>query len=399
MSQKERLFNRNYILITLASLLMFTGFYLVMPIIAKYVVEAFDATPSTAGIVAASYIITALLTRPLSGYLVDKYDRRKFYLIAFISFSIFFTGYIISSSIAGLIITRILLGASFALVTTASNTLAIDVIPSSRRGDGIGYFGAIIVLAMAAGPMLGLYLIEIFTYRELFIFATMCSWAGVAIGSFVKTKPRESVIHQRFSLDRFFLREGASIATVISMMYFLYGTLMVYVALYISNCDIESNSGNFFLLFAIGIIISRVATGKALRLGRNDLIIKLGATITILSGVVFCTCLNDITLPITSILLGCGLGMSAPAVQSMMIELVPSQRRGTANSTYFIALDFGSGIGMLVGGTIAYIWSFQTLFAFGTALVAAALLLYLLYSRRNYNKHLAASREAISTQQ
>lgn len=213
------------------------------------------------------------------------------------------------------------------------------------------------------------------------------------MGCFVKTKPREKIIHERLSLDRFFLREGVSIAAVISMMYFLYGTLMVYVALYVSQSHINTNSGNFFMLFAIGIIIARFLSGRALREGRNDAIIKIGSLIIIASGALFSLYLTEITFFITSVLLGLGFGMLAPAIQSMLIDLVPAKRRGTANSTYFIALDLGSGIGMLVGGSIAFSWGYHNLYAFGTLIVVAALLLYVLYSRGDYAKHLAKSRE------
>ncbi|MFR9557285.1 MAG: MFS transporter [Rikenellaceae bacterium] len=389
MGSLERLFNRNFILLAVASLFMFTGFYLVMPIIAKYVVDRFHADSSMAGVVAASYIITALLTRPFSGYLVDRFDRRKFYLTSFSIFALLFTGYIISTSVAGLIMTRILLGASFSLVTTAANTLAIDVIPSSRRGEGIGYYGAIIVLAMAIGPMLGLYMIELFDYRELFIMAAVSCWLGVAIGSFVKSKPREPIIHEALSIDRFFLREGMPIASVIALMYFLYGTLMVYIALYVGESGLDINSGNFFLLLALGIIIARTVASRALRLGLNDLIVKIGSLTIIGAASIFIFFLNSITFPISSILLGVGFGMVAPSIQSMIVDLVPAHRRGTANSTYFIALDLGSGIGMLVGGTIAHWWSFQALYAIGLLLVVAAVLFYVFYARRDYSEKIS----------
>ncbi|MFI3306751.1 MAG: MFS transporter [Rikenellaceae bacterium] len=380
----EQLFNRNFILLSVASLLMFTGFYLVMPIIAKYVVEEFHADSSVAGVVAASYIITALLTRPLSGYLVDKFDRRKFYIVTFSVFALLFTGYIVSSSVAGLIATRVLLGAFFSLVTTAANTLAIDVLPSSRRGEGIGYYGAIIVLAMAIGPMLGLYMIELFDYRELFIMAAASCWLGVAIGSFVKTKPREPIIHEALSIDRFFLREGTPIASFMALLYFLYGSLMVYVALYIGEHGIDVNAGNFFLLFAFGIIVARIIAGRALRRGLNDLVVRVGSAIIIVAATLFIFALSDATFPISSILLGLGFGMVAPSIQSMMVDLVAANRRGTANSTYFIALDFGSGLGMLVGGSIAQWWSYQTLYTIGLALVVVALVFYLMHACPDY---------------
>ncbi|MFR9611542.1 MAG: MFS transporter [Rikenellaceae bacterium] len=395
MEKKERLFNRNFTIMSVASLFMFVAFYLLMPIIAMYVVDYFEADSSLAGVVAASYIITALMMRPFSGYLVDRFDRRKFYLIVFAMFAIFFTGYIISTSILELVITRVLLGATFAMTTTASNTLAIDVIPSSRRAEGIGYYGAIVVLAMAVGPMLGLYLIKYFSYKELFIFATGCAWVGVGVATFVRTKPREQRVKVPLSFDRFLLREGVSIASIIALLYFLYGTLMVYVSLYVRSCGINTNSANFFMLFALGIIIARMMAARYLRKGLHDKILQFGTITIITAGLIFVGYLTEWTLPIASIGLGVGFGLVAPSVQSMIIDLVPAARRGTANSTYFIALDLGSGIGMLVGGTIAHIWDYQMIYIIGIAICSFALILYYSYSRRNYTKHLEVAKKAM----
>ncbi|MFI3248717.1 MAG: MFS transporter [Rikenellaceae bacterium] len=395
MEIKERLFNRNFIIMSIASLFMFVAFYLLMPIIAMYVVDHFKADASIAGIVAASYIITALLTRPFSGYMVDKFDRRKLYLFVFTLFAIFFIGYVISSSIIELIITRVLLGATFAMVTTASNTLAIDVIPSSRRAEGIGYYGAIIVLAMAIGPMLGLYMIEYFSYKELFIFATVCAWVGVGIATFVRTKPREPKEHEPLSLDRFILREGLSVATIIALLYFLYGTLMVYVSLYVRSCGINTNPANFFMFFALGIIIARVSAAKFLRKGLHSEILQAGTIIIIAAGLLFVSYLTSITFPIVSMCLGLGFGLVAPSIQAMMIDLVPASRRGTANSTYFIALDLGSGIGMLIGGTIAHIWSYKAIYIIGISIAFFAFLLYYFVAKREYAKQLAIANKGI----
>ncbi len=391
MQTNEKLFNRNFIILSIASLLTFIAFYLMMPIIAMYVIDTFDADASTAGVVVAAYIITALLTRPFSGYLVDKYDRRRFYLLMLTLFSIVFAGYIFSNSIMQLIMTRIALGACFALVTTACNTLSIDIIPSSRRAEGIGYYGAIIVLAMAIGPMLGLYLINVFSYKTLFIFATACAWVGLFTALFIKTTPRKPVAHEPLSVDRFFLRDGLSMATIIALLYFLYGTLMVYVSLYVRESGLDINSGNFFLLFACGIIISRMLSAKLLRRGKHQEILIAGILTIVVAGVVFTLLLSNVTLPIASILLGLGFGFVAPAVQSMIIDLVPARRRGTANSTYFIALDLGSGLGMLVGGSIAHLWSYKMLYIVGIVLSLIALIFYLTYARGDYKRRLATA--------
>ncbi len=362
-----------------------------MPIIAMYVVDEFNADAATAGIVVAAYIITALLTRPFSGYLVDKYDRRKFYWVVIIAYATLFIGYLVSSSIMELVITRVLLGSTFALITTASNTLAIDVIPSSRRAEGIGYYGAIIVLAMAIGPMISLYMIKTFSYKEMFLFATLAAWLSVAMALMIRTKPRPSVESEPLSVDRFLLKEGISIASVIALLYFLYGTLMVYVSLYVRESGLEINSGNFFLLYALGIIISRVLSGKLLQKGKHNEILIGGILTIIIAGGLFTLLLATWSYPIASIMLGMGFGLIAPSIQSMIIDLVPARRRGTANSTYFIALDLGSGIGMLCGGMIAHAWSYKALYIFAIALAIFALVLYLVYVKKDYARNLAAA--------
>ncbi|MFR9592892.1 MAG: MFS transporter [Rikenellaceae bacterium] len=392
MESSTKLFNRNFLLIALASFLMFFAFNLVMPIIAMYVMDRFGASSSMAGVVVASYIITALLTRPFSGYLTDKYDRKRLYVICYVIFTLLFLGYIFANSIAMLIATRVCLGATFAILTTVSNTIAIDVIPSENRGEGIGYFGALIVVSMAVGPMAGLYLMDLMSYRGLFIVALVSCVVGTFIGSLVRTQHRPSLEVEKMSLDRFFLIDGLSMTAIMAFIYFLYGSLMAYVSIYVRECGMNINSGNFFMLFSVGIIISRVLSGKYLARGLHNLLVVIGLIAIFVAGSVFTYLLSEATFPLSSLILGLGFGLVAPVVQSMIVDLVPHNRRGTANSTYFIALDFGSGMGMLTGGTIAHLGGFQTTYTVGLTFVLCATLLYLLYSRKDYSRRLKSAK-------
>ncbi len=369
---------------------MFIAFYLLMPVIAMYLIDEFGSDETTAGIVVASYIVTSVLVRPFSGYLVDRYDHRTFYLFTLGLFTLLLSGYLVSNSIGALLVTRVLLGACFAMVTTAGSTLIIDVMPSARRAEGIGYFGAVIVLSMAIGPMLGLYLLDAFSYDGLFVVALLSSLLGFISVLFVKTKPRARVIHSgKLSMDRFLLTKGLSIATVIALLYFMYGTLMAYVSLYIRESGEDIYSGNFFLLFAAGVIVSRIFTGKQLNRGRHIAVLQFGLSVTILSAAVFVFYLTPLSFIISSLFLGVGFGTTAPAIQTMIIDLVPHNRRGTANSTYFIALDVGSGVGMLLGGVIASSYSYQAVFVVGLALNVLASIYFNLYARGDYRRHLS----------
>ena len=388
-NKEEKLFNSNFLILSTASFLMFVSFYLLMPIIAMYTIEEFGASPTTAGYVVSSYIITALLMRPFSGYLVDKYNHRKFYIFTMAMFSLLMGGYIISNSIGALILTRVLLGTCFAIATTAGSTLIIDVLPSQRRSEGIGYYGAFVVLSMAVGPMLGLYLLDIFHYNGLFIMAILSSAIGFVLTLFVRTDDHKHSIATQtnvklLSFDRFFLKEATPIGTVMALIYFLNGAFMVYVSIYIKNSGLDISSGNFFFLFALGVITSRLLTGKALNQGKNFAVLVASIWMVIVGTTVFIYFLNEWTFLIASVVLGAGFGGSGPAVQTLMIDLVAHNRRGTANSTYFIALDSGSGMGMLFGGYIASHFSYQAVYLVGLALVVIAFIFLKAYAQKDY---------------
>ena len=368
-----KIFNVNFLLISFASFLMFVSFYLVMPIITTYTVDEFGATPTVAGIVVSSYIISALLMRPFSGYLVDRYDHLSFYKVTLALYSLLLVGYLLSASIGAIIVTRILLGASFAMATTSASTLIIDVLPHDRRSEGMGYYGAFIVLSMAIGPMVGLYLLNSFSYTGLFLSAIGTSVLGWAIVFCVKYQHS----HQRhqtklLSLDRFYMKEATPIAIVIALVYFLNGCFMVYVSLYIKKMGLAVSSANFFMLFSAGVLLSRVFSGKALNRRKNIVALQIGLVLIVAGTVIFLYFLNSWTFVILSLLLGAGFGVSAPAVQTYIIDMAPHNRRGTANSTYFIALDVGSGLGMLLGGTIATYFGYRSIFVVGLVFVLIA---------------------------
>ncbi len=365
-----------------------------MPIMAMYITDTFSAPASTVGLVVSVYVISALIARPFSGYLVDHFDRKRFYLVMMAIFSLLFIGYIVANSIGALILTRVLLGAAFSLVTTAGSTLAIDLMPASRRNEGIGYIGVVTILSMAIGPMLGLFIIEQFgSYQILFNIAFATASLGFATGCFVHTERREAQPHQTISFDRFIIKEAISIALLMMFAYFSYGALMTYIPLYLNECGLSANPANYFLLLAAGIIFSRIISAKMLQRGMQSTMIQAAIAAMIVALAIFVFALSNITFIIASFVIGVGFGLLSPSVQSMVVDLVPHNRRGTANSTYYVALDLGSGSGMLLGGIVAGIYSYKMAFAIGLALSVVSLIYYIFYAKAHYNEQLAKSKE------
>ena len=166
--------------------MIFFSFMIVMPLLPLYLSETFMANKHVIGLVLSGYTITALLIRPLSGYLVDSFSRKKILLISYFLFFIFFAGYIVATSLLLFTVIRTIHGAPMGTVTVANSTVAIDVLPSTRRAEGIGYYGLSNNLATAIAPTVGLLMYQYFhSYDIVFIIALLTSGIGLYINSTV----------------------------------------------------------------------------------------------------------------------------------------------------------------------------------------------------------------------
>ena len=173
---KEKLWNSNYCKVMAANFTLFFAFYVLTPLLPLYLSDHFGATKDVIGLVLSGYTVTALLMRPFSGYLVDSFPRKTVLMVSFSAFAIFFAGYLAASTLLLFLIVRTLHGAPFGALTVANSTVAIDVLPSSRRTEGIGYYGLSNNLAMAIAPTVG-----IFVYRFTHSFELLF-WIAFKIG-------------------------------------------------------------------------------------------------------------------------------------------------------------------------------------------------------------------------
>ena len=155
---KERLWNSQYLKVMLCNFLLFFAFYLLTPLLPLYLDAEFSADKDMIGIVLSGYVVATILVRPFSGFAVDTFDRKSILMICFFFFFICFAGYLGAASLLMFAIVRTVHGIPFGATTVANSTVAIDVLPSSRRNEGIGYYGLSNNLAMAIAPSIGIYI-------------------------------------------------------------------------------------------------------------------------------------------------------------------------------------------------------------------------------------------------
>ncbi len=356
-----------------ANFSLFFAFYVLTPLLPLYLSEHFGATKDMIGLVLSGYTITALLFRPFSGYVVDSFPRKTVLMICFSAFAIFFAGYLAASTLLFFTIVRTLHGGPFGGLTVANSTAAIDVLPSSRRTEGIGYYGLSNNLAMAIAPTIGIWIYELTdSFDFLFWLALVVACAGWLTDATVKFPEKEIVRNKsKLSLDRFFLVRGWLLGVNMIAFGFSFGVLSNYLAIYgKEEMGITGGTGTYFLLCSLGLMASRLQGGKALRQGRLTHNAGSGMVISLIGYTMFILVPNGIGYYSSALLIGLGNGHMWPAFQNMTINVAHNNQRGTANSTILISWDIGMGLGILLGGVIAEFLGYGA--AFWTVVVVNA---------------------------
>jgi MFS family permease len=360
---KDRLWTQPFISACTSNFLLYFAFYLLLPILPLYLIEEFHTSKSYVGIILSCYTLAALLVRPFAGFILDMFRRKPIYTVAYFFFIATFVGYPVATVVGMFLFLRIVHGFTFGMVTTAGNSLIVDIMPASRRGEGLGYFGVANNLSMAIGPMISLFMHDYYSFNTIFYAAIGSGILGFLVVFTIKSdKAFVRSVKQPIAFDRFFLMKGFYSGLSLLLLGIPYGMLTTYVAIYGKELGIKSGMGIFFSLMAAGLIGSRLFAGKLVDRGRLIQVIAYG-TLVCLVGFLLLAGLKSVELfnahlieglfYVVAIILGVGYGMLFPAYNTLFVNLAQNNRRATASSTYLTSWDLGVGFGLVIGGTLA----------------------------------------------
>lgn len=371
----------------MANYMIFFSFMLITPLLPLYLSDTYHADKDTIGFVLSGYTLTALMARPLAGYLVDSYPRRVVLLTCYFLFFVLFAGYLVAGTLTLFAIFRTLHGAPMGAVTVANSTSAIDVLHPSRRAEGIGYYGLSNNLATSIAPTIGLLVYDyVGNYNVLFVLCLCAAGMGFLINSSVHF-PANQITPNRdpISWDRFFLLQGWSEGVIMVCIGLSYGVLSTYLAIYgVEQLGMTTGTGAWFAVLSGGLILSRLIGARSLRRGRVVQNVSRGILISVFGYLLFASLHNAVGYYGAAIIIGLGNGHIWPGMQTMFINLAPANKRGTANSTQLTCWDIGMGLGVVMGGLFAHHMGYGAAFWFAFLVNAFGVLFYFAYVRSHY---------------
>lgn len=384
----DRLWNSNYWKVMISNFLLFFAFYILTPLLPIYLDAQFKADKDMIGIVLSGYVIATLLVRPFSGFIVDTFNRKTVLMICFFSFFIFFAGYVGAGTILMFAILRTLHGLPFGAATVANSTVAIDVLPSARRNEGIGYYGLSNNLAMAIAPSAGIWIYgSTGSFNIIFWIAFGLAFLGFLSSTSVKLPKRERVEGKpKLSLDHFFLTRAWLMAVNICLFAICWGVMSNYVAIFgQERLGITDGTGVFFMILSAGLVMARLIGTKALRQGKLTRSCTVGVCLSTIGYLLFALMLGNWSYYVSALFIGLGNGQMYPAMLNMFIKVARHDQRGTANSSILIAWDFGMGLGILFGGFLVEYISYEAAF-WVTALAQTGGSLLFVIATKNFFK-------------
>ncbi|MGE7693704.1 MFS transporter [Lysinibacillus sp. NPDC094177] len=385
---KPQLWTRDFISIAITNFLVFTAFFYLLVTLPIYALKELHGAESEAGLITTVFLIASILTRLFAGKWIEKVGKYTAFISSLIVLFAASILYFIPESLIGLLILRFFHGIGFGMATTSTGAIVADLIPESRKGEGMGYYGLTLNLAMAIGPFLGLTVMQQTEANVMFIINVFCALFALVAGLFVKL-PKvafmpERVIKRKKSMEIGYYLEISAIPVSLVSAFFglIYSGIISFVSIYAKEQSLVEAAGYFFVVYAVVLLISRPFTGKWYDLlGAN--IIIYPAILCFGVGTFLLSISNTSLLFLTSAaLIGLGWGTMFPSFQTIAIQVAPPKKRALATATFLSIYDFGFGIGSFIFGIAAAKIDHGSLYFYCSFLIIIGIgVYYLLHGR------------------
>lgn len=389
MEQQTKLWTKEFFMLSLINFLATIVYFLLLVTIAKFAVHEFGVSTSMAGLASSIFIIGSLFGRLGGGRFISRFGSQTTLFVGLVLFILSTCGYFIAFNMPLLLLIRIVQGIAVGLVGTATGTIIAQILPTSRRGEGIGYFSLSAILATAVGPYIGLLLLHGSTdFSRIFIFN-----AALAVIVFIMyfllrlpahvTQPAARTTEKVSVLHSFIEKRAVPISIVALFVGLAYSGILSFMSFYTAEIELEAIGGYFFLIYAAVVVCTRPFTGKLLDQKGANIIIYPCLLLFAIGMYLFSTTQTTFTFIIAAIFIGIGYGNFTSVAQAIAVKVTPRERLGLATSTFYILYDIGLGFGPYALGLLVPAYGYRVIFfAMVFVILFSLVLYYVVYGKK-----------------
>jgi MFS family permease len=333
--------------------------FAVLPI---FVVQELHGLQSQVGLVMGIFAVSAVLARPASGRIVEVWNRKAGLSLGALIYFIAPALYTLAHSVFAMLVLRFVHGIGIAIYTTAGAVLAADFCPPARRGEGMGYYGMAMMLAMTIGPAFGAAMIGPIGFHGLFWVSSGLGLVSLVLARIVH-EPERAHTRAQDAAERppLFSRAALGPGFVAMCMTMTFGSIVSFLPLFVRDLQL-GNPGVYFTIYAVVVLFSRPISGKLSdRLGRAAIIIPgMGLLACSMLTLAHSTSLFGLTC--SAILQGLGFGGVQPALMALVVDRSTIRDRGPALATLMGAFDVGVSLSAIGLGQVLERTNFTTMY-------------------------------------
>ena len=315
-------------------------------------------TVTQAGLATTIFLLSVIIVRPFSGIILEMFGKKRMLVISMFTFTLSTFSYTLTDDITILLILRFIHGISFSIATTVTLSIVADLVPPERRGEGLGYFGMSMNLAVVAGPFIALTLQPIVSYMTIFLLFGVIMVIGWGSSFLVKDsgEPLPKPEKRRITWSDLFEKKALAISSVGIFVSFTYASIMSFISIYAESLGLIKAAGFFFLVFAIGMLIVRPITGQLFDSRGPDIVIIPSLIVYAIGMFALSFTSSTWMLLLAGGLIGMGYGTLLPCFQTLAIQSTTHKRSAYATATFFTLYDTGIAVGSFaLGIAVSYL--------------------------------------------
>lgn len=379
-----RLWSKSFVCLTFCSFLLFLNLQMLLSSFPAHVKNHFQADDITVSLVTSLFAVSAIISRFLTAELLKRIPRSWLLFAGLIIAGVTTGVYVLADTIKSLLLLRVLYGLGFGISSTIIPTLVSQIIPRTRMGEGIGYFGLSTSLAMSIGPMIGLNVMNHAGFGTLSVLGMTAALIIIPIMLLTRSMPkdpRQESARLGMSLHPKQSFNGKLIAPAVlnTLLSVTYSGVLSFIALYGQELHLEQ-VGLFFLFNAVTIILIRPISGRVFDSKGHGAVLIPASLCVIASMVVLSMTTSIYMLIVSALMYGLGFGAIQPTIQAWMLRLVPHAQHSMANSMFYNSTDLGVAGGALLLGVISSMTNYSTMYQCSAAFMVLFIIVYLLGS-------------------
>ncbi len=379
---KAKLWTKDFIGVSAGNFFLFMTFYFLLVTLPVYILQGQGGTEAQAGLVTTVLLIAAILIRPFAGQWIGMFGRKKVFVTSLFLYLVTMILYLVETNFTVLLALRFFQGISFGMATTAAGAIVANIIPDSRRGEGMGYFVLSNNLAMAIGPFAGLTLFNGWGMTAAYIACIVISVIALIIGLSLAADHSDSArLGSMFRLklhpEHLFEKSALPIALTGAFFSVGYASILSFVPVYAGELNIGGIASYFFIVYAVLLVLSRPFTGRWFdQYGEN--IIVIPSIVLFAAGLIVLSLANGAVLYFVAAgMIGIGWGTLFPSFQTIAIARARPERKAMATATFLSFYDFGIGVGAVVIGAAVAGMGFKAMYASLAVYVLIGILVYM----------------------